>query len=340
MPYVVLRVIENARHTAICNRLNSNARSVGIIVDNGIITWLLCNFPVRTDASITLWATMMFGNMVLWVAPWGRWIDKSQWKILWGHLSTWIFPMPMSNNFFENTSADWSYCNATCIFVVSSNVCILCHKWDDFEHALSLSAGVYLGMRSSILFKSPDSTIIFVFKSFRLRSGADFAGLQQSGFLEIVLRQNINEMINVLPVSLGALRKKIAPFPTSATFIRTPYALLCCGWGIRLFGAGINNFLNKFPHCSKHISSIKMGATLCISSLIGSSKLEVEIRTLWKISPNITPLNAFQKSYGLDGKHVDNDGIQCPNLICWRWLSLHIFYIIFKYRFLHRTAKP
>lgn len=48
-----------------------------------------------------------------------------------------------------------------------------------------------------------------------------------------------------------------------------------------------------------------MSASLCFSSLIWRYKLDVEIETLCTISSYNSSLNLFQKSYGLDRKHVD-----------------------------------
>ena len=74
--------------------------------------------------------------------------------------STGILPLPMSNNAFEKTSADISFCKATRMFVVNLRFVTNLHKFDVFKQAFISSAAVDLGMIGSVWQKSPASRII------------------------------------------------------------------------------------------------------------------------------------------------------------------------------------
>ena len=74
--------------------------------------------------------------------------------------STGILLFPMSNNAFEKTSADMSFCNATRMFVVNLRFFTYLYKIDAFEQAFISSAAVDLGMTGNVWRKSPTSRII------------------------------------------------------------------------------------------------------------------------------------------------------------------------------------
>lgn len=73
-----------------------------------------------------------------------------------------IFPLPMSNNAIENTSADISFCNATSIFVLTFSMYL--HKF--CLQASVSSAAVVLGMTNNVWGKC-------LIESSRLRRGSD-----------------------------------------------------------------------------------------------------------------------------------------------------------------------
>ena len=52
-------------------------------------------------------------------------------------------PFPVSNNFFENTIAVWSYCKNARMLVVNWSFFTCRHKFDGFRHAFSSFATVH-----------------------------------------------------------------------------------------------------------------------------------------------------------------------------------------------------